>query len=158
MTFILGQFHKRWQMPQPSVTKIHQKITYLKFHSNFSGANELISHYSQREYRKIWLLTVKLNIDQALWRHMVSMSHDELILWSQITDLLQMFWNVFPWMKVFNFPVGLPWNVTKEKNVSWKFAKKNSCFIHEKGFNLHKKPLTIFPGLIKCHQASGTEL
>ena len=28
-------------MPQPPITKIHLKITYLKFHSNFPGANEL---------------------------------------------------------------------------------------------------------------------
>ena len=28
-------------MPQPSITKIHLKMTYLKFHSNFPGANEL---------------------------------------------------------------------------------------------------------------------
>ena len=29
-------------MPQPSITKIRLKITYLKFQSNFPGANELI--------------------------------------------------------------------------------------------------------------------
>ena len=29
------------EMPQKSITKIHLKITYLKFHSNFPGANEL---------------------------------------------------------------------------------------------------------------------
>ena len=29
-------------MPQPPITKIHLKITYLKFHSNFPGANELM--------------------------------------------------------------------------------------------------------------------
>ena len=29
------------EMPQQSVIKIHLKITYLKFHSNFPGANEL---------------------------------------------------------------------------------------------------------------------
>ena len=29
------------EMPQPSITKIRLKITYLKFHSNFPGANEL---------------------------------------------------------------------------------------------------------------------
>ena len=29
------------QMPQPSITKIRLKITYLKFHSNFPGVNEL---------------------------------------------------------------------------------------------------------------------
>ena len=28
-------------MPQPSITKIRLKITYLKYHSNFPGANEL---------------------------------------------------------------------------------------------------------------------
>ena len=28
-------------MPQPSITKICLKIIYLKFHSNFPGANEL---------------------------------------------------------------------------------------------------------------------
>ena len=27
-------------MPQPSITEIRLKITYLKFHSNFPGANE----------------------------------------------------------------------------------------------------------------------
>ena len=29
------------EMPQPPVTKIHLKITYLNLHSNFPGANEL---------------------------------------------------------------------------------------------------------------------
>ena len=29
------------EIPQPSITKIHLKITYSKFHSNFPGANEL---------------------------------------------------------------------------------------------------------------------
>ena len=29
-------------MPQPAITKIRLKITYLKFHSNFPGANELM--------------------------------------------------------------------------------------------------------------------
>ena len=28
-------------MPQPSITKTHLKITYLKFYSTFPGANEL---------------------------------------------------------------------------------------------------------------------
>ena len=34
------------EMPQPSITKICLKITYLKFHSNFPGTNEL-THYPQ---------------------------------------------------------------------------------------------------------------
>ena len=33
------------EMPKPSITKICLKITYLKFHSNFPGANELKSSY-----------------------------------------------------------------------------------------------------------------
>ena len=40
VTFILGQLISQ-EMPQPSITKIRFKITYLKFHSNSSEANEL---------------------------------------------------------------------------------------------------------------------
>ena len=32
------------EMPQPSITKIYLKITCLKFHSNFPGANEFMHH------------------------------------------------------------------------------------------------------------------
>ena len=42
VTFILGQFHKRFLNQE--LLKIHLKITYLKFHSNFPGANELITY------------------------------------------------------------------------------------------------------------------
>ena len=42
------------EMPQLSTTKIHLKITYLKFHSNFPGANEL----------RIWILLISLG---SLW-------------------------------------------------------------------------------------------
>ena len=31
------------EMPQTSISKVHLKITYLKFHSNFPGANELMN-------------------------------------------------------------------------------------------------------------------
>ena len=37
VTLISGQFY---EMPQPAITKICLKITNLKFHSNFPGANE----------------------------------------------------------------------------------------------------------------------
>ena len=33
--------HPRMSQPQPSITNISLKITYLKFHWNFPGANEL---------------------------------------------------------------------------------------------------------------------
>ena len=37
------------EMPQPSITKICLKITYLKFHSNFPMANELTFTYIHGE-------------------------------------------------------------------------------------------------------------
>ena len=43
VTFTTGQFY---EMPQPSITESRLKITYLKFHSDFPGANELIIGYS----------------------------------------------------------------------------------------------------------------
>ena len=33
------------EMPQPPITEICLKITYVKFHSNFPGANELMQNY-----------------------------------------------------------------------------------------------------------------
>ena len=33
------------EMPQPSITKFRLKITYLNFHSNFPGTNELTKFY-----------------------------------------------------------------------------------------------------------------
>ena len=43
-------------MPQPSITKICLKITYLKFQSNFPGANELSNPLSLDAYlTTIWL-------------------------------------------------------------------------------------------------------
>ena len=41
LTFKIGQFHKRCMPQPPPITKICLKNTYLKFHSNFPGANEL---------------------------------------------------------------------------------------------------------------------
>ena len=42
------------EMPQPSVTKICLKITYLNLHLNFPGANELTAStvYSVEKWRK----------------------------------------------------------------------------------------------------------
>ena len=51
---IISDIHIRTisqEMPQPSITKICLKITCLKFHSNFPGANELMcqcTHCSSR--------------------------------------------------------------------------------------------------------------
>ena len=41
VTFILVIRAISQEMPQPSITEIHLKMTYLKFHSNFPQANEL---------------------------------------------------------------------------------------------------------------------
>ena len=42
VTFIIRAISQ--EMPQPSITKIHLKIAYLNFHSNFPGVNELITN------------------------------------------------------------------------------------------------------------------
>ena len=39
------------EMPQPSVIEIRLKITYLKFNSNFLGANELYEIQHHRVYK-----------------------------------------------------------------------------------------------------------
>ena len=56
------------EMPQPSITKIHLKITYLKFHSNFPGANELKNIYSQaHESKSTKFFTCKQNTHLSLY-------------------------------------------------------------------------------------------
>ena len=45
VTFIFREISQ--EMPQPSIAKICLKITYLNFHSNFPGVNELIGHMEQ---------------------------------------------------------------------------------------------------------------
>ena len=41
------------QMPQPAITKIYLKMTYLKLHSNFPGADELSQWFMLRPYLSI---------------------------------------------------------------------------------------------------------
>ena len=57
VTFILGQFHV---IPQPSITNIRLKTTYLQSHSNFPGANELKSQLYEMLYvageKQVWNL------------------------------------------------------------------------------------------------------
>ena len=45
-----------WEIPQPSITKIHLKMTYLKCHSNFPGANELRFKpcFNETRQRHMW--------------------------------------------------------------------------------------------------------
>ena len=59
------------EMPQPSITKTRSKITYLKFHSNFPGANvlrlmslhnKLYHHY----YIHHWPLTTDSILDENM--------------------------------------------------------------------------------------------
>ena len=77
VTFILGQFHKR--SLKPSIIKIHLKIIYLKFHSNFPGANELNTKHNVliRNIRKKKLelqIHVDLIITWPIWYTTISHS------------------------------------------------------------------------------------
>ena len=52
------------EMPQPSTTKIHLKITHLKYHSNFPGANELMKMHSERGKQVPSNLKYKLHLSK----------------------------------------------------------------------------------------------
>ena len=57
------------EIPRPSITKIHLKITYLKFHSNLPGANAL-THWPSGKYGnnfKYNFLVHARNIEYFLW-------------------------------------------------------------------------------------------
>ena len=57
-------------MPQPWIIKIHLKITYIKFHSNFQGVNELIGLIFLQDHSDTGRLLSKDNVDQeALMRY-----------------------------------------------------------------------------------------
>ena len=62
------------KMPQPPINKYHLKITYLKFHSNFTGANELFTfiwvfHYLGRISDEVylWNITNSMCGPSILW-------------------------------------------------------------------------------------------
>ena len=61
VTFILGQFYNRSQILQP-ITEIHLKITYPKFHSNFSGVNELMNTLRPEQNADILQITFSKSI------------------------------------------------------------------------------------------------
>ena len=47
------------QMLKPSFAKICLKTTCLKFHPNFQGTNELMTHeHKEKQWNTIWLITV----------------------------------------------------------------------------------------------------
>ena len=58
------------EMPQPSITKICLKITCLKFHSNFPGANELKSDIPEHSviltFLSCWLFSV-VSVMLGIW-------------------------------------------------------------------------------------------
>ena len=67
------------EIPQPSITKICLKITCLKFHSNFPGANELRNHskpsksiiqpqQDKSEHYRMYVVRYILLIWNSLWR------------------------------------------------------------------------------------------
>ena len=80
------------EMPQPSLTKIHLKITCLKFHSNFPGPNELT-------LKCHWLLRFALKENQY-----ICISHCQyyrvllLMTWwvKEPGHQLAWYWTIFP--------------------------------------------------------------
>ena len=68
------------EMPQPSIPKIHLKITYSKFHSNFPGANELIMVVW-------WFIKACLHGTYWRWTHVSCTTPHHLLLMSSDMSL-----------------------------------------------------------------------
>ena len=78
-------------MPQPSITKTHLKITYLRFHSNLPGANELIQYWKQKfslcnlfifhqsKWHFVNTLTILLDCVLLQWAYSLSLLLDHFI-------------------------------------------------------------------------------
>ena len=69
VTCMLGQFHKRFLNQE--LLKIRLKITYLKFHSNFPGANEL-----NGLHQSSWQLLMPL---PPTWHQAIYNNHADLM-------------------------------------------------------------------------------
>ena len=99
VTFIRGQFNKsHW----PSITKISSKITYLKFHHNLPGANELSQYYCgilcsmTLSHYPSWTVRIILCMYPAngRWRYTVTSSligwaHTQNDPWTDIQNIIQ---------------------------------------------------------------------
>ena len=108
------------EMPQPSITKIHWKITYLKFHSNFPGANELISKTQPILLAilggacrvccsECLLIVQKLSFvfkPFSLVRLLTQWARDKMAAISQTT-----YSNAFSGMKMYEFPLTFHWSL-----------------------------------------------
>ena len=81
------------EMPQPSITKIRLKITYLKFHSIFPGANELILLFAIPVTKKVknmqllflMLFVVCRFIPENVLKHVIYSNFNETeLFWNQL--------------------------------------------------------------------------
>ena len=88
------------EMPQPSVTEISLKITYLKFCSNLPGANELTTHWG----RVTHICVVELGHNRfRLW----------LVACSTPSHYQNQCWNTVHW----TFRNKLQWNFNRNSNI-----------------------------------------
>ena len=69
------------EMPQPSITKIGLKITYIKFHSNFPGANELKSESHSEAPFNLFQAPLTTCTGSLLWS--TPLQNSCLTLWMQ---------------------------------------------------------------------------
>ena len=68
------------EMPQPSITKIRLKVTCIKFHSNFPGANELINFIKICPQWCNLQLVIDSNNSLALNRHQEDPIHIQICI------------------------------------------------------------------------------
>ena len=90
VTFILGQFH---EMPQSSITEVSLKITYLKFHSNLPGANELNPHsfpnFKGYHLNHVWEFGMDKSWKSLLWETFVGTIACRWHVWVEACQTVQ---------------------------------------------------------------------
>ena len=120
------------EIPQPSVTEISLKITYLKFYPNLPGANELTYDFTQRGKLLNWCTGLTNTFNQNTyrqWRYNLSIFWKILLVmfFNQVMQPanLQILWHTWP----------LPWSILLQKSI---FINLRSYQVHSEGLMLEE--------------------
>ena len=139
-------------MPQPSVTEISLKITYLKFCSNLLGANELISTwdlcdilpYALPGYLTNTMAVLRspmgaseIILKDTVKQHLTTVKHNKA--WN-VCMVFGIYFTRFRFQSIYRLPLGCSTTISP-----WYFSKNNKCWHHWKGNIILTKfpPLTV---------------
>ena len=125
-------------MPQSSITKIYLKITCLKFHSNFPGANELRFHKTGIIQGHHWNIKIYFYVISTKPSHRPMMGHFEMKMCR--------YWSTAP-RKVVKFNYSL--TIGSGKSFKWfrqKFQMVQAKVSNWRGTNPLVESVTQFAG------------